>query len=608
MTLSWEWTWETSAAPEVVWPLVSDTQRVNRAVGLPPWHFSNELDPRGGSKRTGRVTLFGIDVSWDEHPFEWRAPHEFAVERRYHNGPLSRLVSHTRLEPRPDGGTRLTQRVEADPRGPFGTLFAHWQVGVLSRRGFNRVIPRLLKWAERPHGDAFTEPPPVLAPGVGERVDRIAQTLAQRHPQELVKRLVAHVTTAADPELMRMRPFALARRWGVDRRALLRLCLQATREGLLGLSWDALCPHCRGSKGRTESLSRLHASNHCDSCNVGFEIDFARTVEVTFHPAPAIRAVELVDYCIGGPGNSPHVVAQRRLASGAREELSLALPAGTYRARSPHSGGELRLVVEPGGAPTAAWSIVTEGTGEERTVGPAFQLTLANDTAGEALVVLERTAWLDDAATADVVTTEQEFRGLFSAEVLATDERIRVGQLAFLFTDLKDSTAMYERVGDATAFSVVRDHFAVLTEVVASSNGAVVKTIGDAVMAVFADPRDAVRAADAMFAALRPLATPHHPLVLKVGLHAGPCIAVTLNERLDYFGTTVNLAARVQAESTGGDVVMTRSFADDPAVAAFLHARSPARQPFQRGLKGISGEVELVRVQFDVAAGQRDSA
>ena len=82
------------------------------------------------------------------------------------------------------------------------------------------------------------------------------------------------------------------------------------------------------------------------------------------------------------------------------------------------------------------------------------------------------------------------------------------------------------------------------------------------------------------------------PIVLKLGLHDGPCIAVTLNDRLDYFGGTVNLAARLQGESLGGDVVASAALLaglDAAMIAGLRHRRTEERA----SLRGLASPVEL---------------
>jgi len=227
------------------------------------------------------------------------------------------------------------------------------------------------------------------------------------------------------------------------------------------------------------------------------------------------------------------------------------------------------------------------------------QLEFENATDEEQLFILERTAWSDDAATAAEVTALQVFRDLFAREALRPGEQISVGTLTVLFTDLKNSTRLYREIGDATAFGHVMNHFDLLKEVIAEHDGALVKTIGDAVMAVFRQPSSALKA---MLSAQQRLANPPdgmQPLNLKAGLHVGPCIAVTLNERLDYFGSTVNLAARLEGQSTGDDIIISSAMYADPAVRSFLGeaANGVTVRRFEMALKGFDEETfELWRV------------
>ena len=87
--------------------------------------------------------------------------------------------------------------------------------------------------------------------------------------------------------------------------------------------------------------------------------------------------------------------------------------------------------------------------------------------------------------TAKRLLTNQIFRDIYRTDTLDVDQGLKLTSLTFLFTDLKGSTELYDRVGDLVAYDLVRAHFRVLNEIVASEAGAVVKTIGDAVMATF---------------------------------------------------------------------------------------------------------------------------
>jgi class 3 adenylate cyclase len=215
---------------------------------------------------------------------------------------------------------------------------------------------------------------------------------------------------------------------------------------------------------------------------------------------------------------------------------------------------------------------------------------LYNNTNAEQLLILERIAWSDQAATAAEVTALQIFRDLFSTEALRPGEQISVGTLTVLFTDLRHSTRLYREIGDATAFGRVMNHFDVLKKVIADREGAIVKTIGDAVMAVFRDPANALVA---MLDAQEVLANPAEgimPLQLKAGIHSGPCIAVTLNDRLDYFGSTVNMAARLEGLSSGSDVIISGAVFGDAKVNDLLRSGEFDVSSFEMALKGFEEE------------------
>src|SRR6202047_1776159 len=147
-----------------------------------------------------------------------------------------------------------------------------------------------------------------------------------------------------------------------------------------------------------------------------------------------------------------------------------------------------------------------------------------------------------------------------------------------MFTDLKGSTELYDALGDVTAYNLVRDHFVFLLERVQQNHGFVVKTVGDAVMAAFSRPDDAVRAALAIQDDVASFNSARGggnatPIVLKLGLHAGSCIAVTTGDALDYFGATVNIAARLEHQCRGGEVIVSEAVAKDAETGAGLAGR-----------------------------------
>jgi class 3 adenylate cyclase len=196
--------------------------------------------------------------------------------------------------------------------------------------------------------------------------------------------------------------------------------------------------------------------------------------------------------------------------------------------------------------------------------------------------------------------TMPDFQRLFPQQRLLPDESLDVTRLALLFTDLAGSTALYARRGDPRAYHLVRLHFDELFRVADTCSGTTVKTIGDAILAVFQTPIEAFSAANDMQQAIAFLNDSRNlrdeeRLILKVGLHSGPCLSVTLNDRPDFFGTTVNTAARVQGLSLGNDLVFTEAVRSDQDVQKALGPTS--LESHEVTLKGLEGPVLVHRLQ-----------
>ena len=601
----YRWEFNLTSSPEQLWPLVADTNRFNRDTGVPSVESIGDSTTSG--RRRLRLTTFGIPIEWEEQPFEWVRPERFGVVRRYSKGPIAELRVVATLMPLDSTGTKLVYEVWATPHNFLGVLAIPIQIGLISKRKFARAFRDYDHLVMREVPSAAARSSEIeFTPGGEARLLELGNQLAENHcDREQVTLLLEHIAKGDDFALARIRPYELARRWNKPRREVLELCFQATRAGILDLQWNLICPMCRGGEAKG-SLDELSRNIHCDGCNIDFDVSFEQSVELTFHPNASIRHVDVETFCVGGPQVTPHIVAQQLLPADSKRSLSIKLEDGRYRLRTMNIPSWQNLRASGGGECGVSLRARADGwSSEEIEISRKCNLELENGTSDEQLFMLERTEWSDDAATAAEVTAVQMFRDLFAREALRPGERISVGTLTVLFTDLKNSTRLYRDIGDATAFGRVMNHFDVLKQTISEQDGALVKTIGDAVMAVFRRPANALRA---MLEAQERLANPPDgllPLTLKAGIHTGPCIAVTLNDRLDYFGSTVNLAARLEGQSTGGDVVVSTAVYSDPEVRELLQecrAGLYATQ-FTIPLKGFDGEqFELWRVARRAAA------
>jgi class 3 adenylate cyclase len=208
----------------------------------------------------------------------------------------------------------------------------------------------------------------------------------------------------------------------------------------------------------------------------------------------------------------------------------------------------------------------------------------------------EPTLRIEPFLTGKRVLTNQTFRSLFKAETFEVGTGMHLKSLAVLFTDLQASTAMYERVGDLNALGIVRRHFEVLEAAVAKHRGAVVKTIGDAVMAVFAEPERAMAAAAEMIETVRRAVAHGEDLTLKIGLHVGSCVATQSNNQNDYFGRTVNIAARIQALAEGGQIVCSEDVWQAAGVQRVIAERGLTARREVATLRGIQTRYPVRRI------------
>jgi class 3 adenylate cyclase len=609
------------APPEAIWPFVADTERGNAVAGMPKVAYREEKGADGATRLFGRYRD-GLTFDYEERPFTWTYARWHRSVRVFRKGPVRYQEVFVTLEPDGEGGSRLHWRIDLETAGWVPGFLA----GLILQRqilpGFRRMMAAAAEaHARREEADARQalpaglERPPEPADAATRR--RIAEAVVrtrERTDSPYLENLAETLAERPPGDLHRLRPKALARRWRAPVQEILDLMLAATDAGLLILRWDVLCPHCRGDRQNLERLDEVAAEAYCGACDLSFDVDLSRNLEVVFAPHPAVRETEPERFCLAGPGSNAHILTRRLLPAGAEEEIDLDLPPGRYRVRVDGVSNHRWLELSAGSAAQspADWRLCIEGDeiagGDHAAAsGGEAKLRVENRSEGDRIVAIETAEWIQDVLSAGELVVTQRFRDLFDSQVLAPGITLQVERVVVVFTDLVGSTAMYRRLGDAVAFRYVWSHFDALRPVIAAHGGAVVKTIGDAVMAVFPEPASAIRAA----AELHEVLDAHDrdsgfvpPVGLKVGLASGPAYAVNLNGLIDYFGSTVNLAARIQAESEGGDVVVPADLAE--AVQAALGERWDA-EAMQVQAKGFEAPVPALRLRRAQAGARGDA-
>ena len=544
--VQYDWTWQLEASPQQLWPYIANTDRLNKAAGLPSVGYTTEVAD-DGVRLHGQLRKAGLTVSWREYPFEWVEGRRMGVLREFSTGPFKWLVNIFELTPRPQGGTTLMHKVRVEPTGLVGRTAAALEIGLKGRKAVDRIYRRIDAAVLGRLGDPGLvdpfEPPAPLAKDRRLRLDALLDRLVHRGVEpDVTQALGEYVAEAPAQEIARIRPRALARRLGLPEDQVVAGCLQGAREGLFVLFWDILCPLCRIASDIKDSLRAVQDHGHCAVCNLNFEIDFANSVELIFRAHPEIRTAEVKRYCAGGPAHSPHVVAQvRSAARRLRMAIALELSDGLYRLRGPQLPFQIDVRVDPG-ASASRWEVKL-ATKPDADLSPHFKtgrqvLELINDQPCEMIIRLERTLARDDALTAAKASALAIFRQLFPDEILSPGQLVSVANVTLLVTAVDQAHRLYDELGDARAFGVLHEHFRLLGEQIKSAGGALVKTHGEGAIAAFTDPVAAVRAALTLQACLK-----QNPgtsrLILRAGIHRGPARAATLNDQLDYFGSFV---------------------------------------------------------------------
>ena len=397
-----------------------------------------------------------------------------------------------------------------------------------------------------------------------------APDLAHKNPA-IIETLSQYLEHASDQDVARIRPLIFAERFGLNPQQVINACLIGAREGLLILLWDILCPSCRIPADVQETLTSLKDHSYCSSCDLKYDIDFANSVEMIFRVHPEIREAETRTYCIGGPAFSAHVVAQIRLAPGERFELELALTEGAYRVR----GSQLPFAVDlrvSAASRTSRFELPLNRPPLPGTVpvlrAGAQILTLFNNTSQELQVRVERSAGRAMAVTAAAAAAMPLFREMFPDEVLAPGQIVSVTSITLLLIELCGTRTMYQELGDGPAFGLIRKRLTDVEDIVRSSGGAIVKLVGDGLVATFPGSDAALAAAMQLLAAR--IADPTSGCPLRMSLHRGPAMVTTINDRLDYFGETVHLASQLLASTSEDEMLMTASSSTSEAIVSAI--------------------------------------
>lgn len=473
----------------------------------------------------------------------------------------------------------------------------------------------------------------------------------------VISKFEAFIRTSDDYSTFRVDPLQYAAEKSMAENEAIELFLHAAKLGLFDLEWNLICGCCGEVFTSLRSIGQVHTHFTCNTCRMENNLQLDDLIQVSFTIAASIREnifhdpanLSAEDYVYrhrllrgilrhpGGELSADYIKkftpVLAYLDPGEKLTIDIEASPGLFYAGDLLHNAVLTLVVGPNDELTErpATHVIFASSGMQITNLETHKHSILISTAhgdvnfefshfaqvpaGKWQWVFENQlperacAWVFD-APADVTSTwmefppflsgkrlltNQTFRNLYRSEVIDANEGLGIRDITFLFTDLKGSTALYDKLGDLKAYHIVRQHFDALTSVIVKHSGAVVKTIGDALMASFCTPLEGMQAALEMFRAIDEFNKGRtDQLILKIGLHTGHSIAVTLNERLDYFGQTVNIASRIQQLAEANEICISKDVYAHKGVDDLLKSRSIS--PMQTNVKGVSGMLQLYKI------------
>lgn len=449
----------------------------------------------------------------------------------------------------------------------------------------------------------------------------------------LVSKLESVIRSDDEEDLFRLNPLRFSSEKGVGEQEAIDLFLHSVKAGLFRLNWQLWCPGCGGIVESFDSLRRLGPHYHCNLCQVSLEATLDDFIEITFALSPQIRDLKYYhlesltpeEYFLGyvfhprayAPDgtNFATMIGELKppmfyLEPGGEASFDMTLARGVLAGADwlnrvdflftvtgePEASVEIIETVFDDRGSHASTTALRPGTKSFRfknTTSLRRALIFLPHAEGEAGGPMAFPPFLSGKR----IFNSQTFRDLFHSETVGAEEGIAIREITVLFTDLKGSTALYDRIGDLKAYHLVRQHFGSLAQVINRHGGAIVKTIGDAVMATFLEPAAALESALGMLEEIDRFNQSNggRDVILKIGIHRGSSIAVTLNDRLDYFGQTVNIASRVQGLAGAEEIFITQEMFDAPNVRALMKGCDVRSR--EARLRGIQEKVKVYRLK-----------
>ena len=529
-----------------LWAVISDTSRMNKAMGLPAWE-ETELN----GSRVVRTKVLGQQQEWVEAPWTWLINQEIRQARTYKKGLMHSQTGSFKIlsEKTPDG----SYQVEISFTW-YGNLFLKFVLGPISARFLKKQMTAYVQQQEKIYfsnvgaKNVRLTPLRPLNQEDEQFITRILSDAKSDNPN--LKTVLQNLVASDSLDIHKINPKKLALHTGLALNPVVEQLTTLTQSGYLALTWDVICPHCRGPQQEVNKLQLVIEKLNCQTCDLEFSAQGERAVEVSFKPQSKFREIGSIIFCAAEPAKKTHILMNWAVEINKMFQFKIDLADGSYRIRTLLGKKELELIVGED-IPQQKVTIdfkqsvikIASGSCEFTFTGEA------ND-----FLVLESLAWTEDKYLAGEALSNSHIRTLLNDDLLKSGVKLDIGEQIILFTDIVGSTPLYRKLGDSKAFVAVQDHYLTIEKIIQLNQGVVVKFIGDAVMAAFTDAAFAFKANNEIHQAFK---NNKDSLVLRTSFHIGQVLCVNMNVGLDYFGQTVNTAAKLQGWADGFETAVS---------------------------------------------------
>ena len=583
-------------SPEKLWPYLSDTSWLCGKLGLTAVKFTEK-----DGKLYGRGKLAGFKHEWQEIPWQWEFPVEIKMSREYSRGFVSHLRAHFFIEKSDDDSLLINIYFGWVPTGIKGRIIL-----LAAKKRYEKKFRQLL---ENHNNDRDEKEYSYLNPQVSQTINKtkagksttdmeLLQNLKNSiiekgAPEPVTEALANFIITASDDTLFRMRPKEIAFKMGVNPDDLISTMLYSCRAGLLNMSWDVICPHCHRVRENRPALSEIGKKASCSLCGINFDSTSLNGLEITFTVNSRVRTVHREIFCSSEPAEKPHILLQKYIGPG--HKFLYSLPSSETRLRFREQGKKyygLLDIKKSSTVKTLYWDDISASTIIETAPGSSVFIT--NTENNEKGFIIEQNGDDIHALRPSDLFGSQKFRDLFKDEAIGGDIAIDIGLQNIMFIDIASFGDFQKNSGDNEAFRIIKKYSATIHETAAAQNGAIVRTAGEGLLLTFQRPMNAVKAGIKLLKKFN--GEEDRPLMVRITLHRGKCMAVNHDSAIDYFGQSVYTASRLQNYTGPGEMTLTEDFTSEFTVDKYLNEKGYSKNYSTAEING-SGSIKYLKIR-----------